>query len=687
MRLSLFPSVLLAGALAIGAAQAAEGLKVETLAGLNRVSDPQMSPNGRQVVYVMRETDMDANRGRTDLWLVSARKKDAQPERLVPSDASESNPRWSADGRSIYFLSSRSGSNQVWRYHLETGALAQITDLPLDVSNLVLAPNMSQLAVTMEVYADCDTLQCTLERQAREDEKVSTGRVYDSLLFRHWDQWEDGLRTQLYTLALDGDGLVSGEPVNVTAGLNGDVAAVPFGGVGDIAFGADGSKIYFSMRLVTHDEAWSTNYDIYEAPSAGGTQRNLTEDNQAYDGHPVISRDGRYMAYLAMEIPRYEADRQRIVMLDLENGTRRTVTENWDRSVGSLAFLNGNSILIASAGDLGQRPLWAINARSGSATRLTGKGSISGFSIGDSRIAYVHHSLGSPGNVYTTTGDGRKPRQLTDVNAELLADTALADFEQYQFAGWNDETVYGYVMKPANYEEGKKYPVAYIIHGGPQGSFGNSWSYRWNPQTYAGAGYGVVFIDFHGSTGYGQEFTDSINKDWGGKPLEDWQKGLAAALSENDWLDGDNVCALGASYGGYAMTWIAGNWPDRFKCLVNHAGVSELRSMYYTTEELWFVEREFGGPYYDQQEAHEKHNPFNHVKNWKTPMLVIQGGQDFRVPEHQSFATFTALQRQGVPSKFLYFPDENHWILKPANSIHWHHEVLDWMDHYLKGDE
>lgn len=684
MRVPTLWGAVLASLITLSPAQAKDGLSPEDLAGLNRVSDPRISPDGRNIIYVLRETQMEANRGRTDLWMVSARKKDAVPTRLLPSDANESNPRWSADGKAIYFLSTRSGSSQVWRYELESGALAQVTDLPLDVSNLVLSPSTSHLAFTLEVYPDCEGIQCTVDRQAEEAERISTGRVYDRLLFRHWDHWEDGLRTQLFSLKLNEQGMAVGEAVHVSHGLNGDIAAVPFGGVSDITFGADGSMLYFSMRLATHDESWSTNYDIYAAPTAGGEIENLTADNEAYDGHPVVSADGRYLAYLAMKEPRYESDRQRIVMLNLRNGERRVVTEDWDRSVGSLAFLNGNSILIATAGDIGQRPLWAVNSRTGSATRLTGEGSISDFSIGDSRIAYVQHSLGAPGDVYVTKGDGRKPRKVTDVNADLLTNIALGEYEQYSFAGWNDETVYGYVMKPANYKEGETYPVAYIIHGGPQGSYGNSWSYRWNPQTYAAAGYGVVFIDFHGSTGYGQAFTDSINQDWGGKPLVDWKKGLAAALENNSWLDGENVCALGASYGGYAMAWIAGNWPDRFKCLVNHAGVSELRSMYYTTDEQWFVEKDHGGPYYDNVEGHEKNNAFNYVKNWKTPTLVTQGGKDFRVPEHQSFATFAALQRQGVPSKLLYFPDENHWILKPANSIQWHHEVLNWLDKYLK---
>jgi dipeptidyl aminopeptidase/acylaminoacyl peptidase len=273
------------------------------------------------------------------------------------------------------------------------------------------------------------------------------------------------------------------------------------------------------------------------------------------------------------------------------------------------------------------------------------------------------------------------------MNAKRLADVDMGRPEQFTFAGWNDETVHAYIVEPANFDPEKKYPVAFLIHGGPQGSFGNDFHYRWNPQTYTGAGYGAVMVDFHGSTGYGQDFTDSISGDWGGKPLEDLQKGLAAALERYAWLDGDRVCALGASYGGYMINWIAGNWPDGFRCLVNHDGVFDNRMMYYATEELWFPEWEHGGPYWKSPASHEKHNPANHVGDWQTPMLVVHGELDYRIPVSQGLAAFTALQRRGIPSEFLYFPDENHWVLRPSNSLLWHDTVLSWMDRWLADSE
>jgi len=313
----------------------------------------------------------------------------------------------------------------------------------------------------------------------------------------------------------------------------------------------------------------------------------------------------------------------------------------------------------------------------------TNEGAIVGVSIGQDKIIFAKDSLKSPVQLYRSDLDGQNVKQITFNNQEKLSSFAFGDYEQFKFKGWNNETVHGYVVKPANFEAGKKYPLAFLIHGGPQGSFGDHFHYRWNPQTYAGQGFVSVMIDFHGSTGYGQDFTDSISQNWGSRPFEDLQKGLDFALKKYDFIDGSNACALGASYGGYMINWIAGNWQDQFKCLVNHDGVFDNRMMYYATEELWFVEWENGGPYFKSADKHEKYNPVNYVNNWKTPMLVVQGELDYRIPVTQSLAAFTALQRKGIKSKLLYFPDENHWVLKPANSIKWHNEVYSWMHDFL----
>jgi dipeptidyl aminopeptidase/acylaminoacyl peptidase len=307
------------------------------------------------------------------------------------------------------------------------------------------------------------------------------------------------------------------------------------------------------------------------------------------------------------------------------------------------------------------------------------------YSAGRERVVFARAELGAPADLYSVALRGGEPLRLTEVNHELLASRQLSGYELFSFAGWNNETVYGYVVKPYGYTEGARFPVAFVVHGGPQDSLMNLWTYRWNAQTFAGGGYGVVMIDFHGSPGYGQKFTDSIQGDWGGKPLEDLQRGLAAALQKYPWLDGTRVCALGASYGGFMMNWIEGAWPDRFRCIVSHDGVFDQRSMYYSTEELWFPEHEFGGPYYDNPQGYEKFNPADLVSRWQTPMLVVHSEQDFRIPYAQGLGAFTALQRRGIESRLLIFPDENHWVLRPANSILWYHTVLGWLDAHLKG--
>jgi len=385
-----------------------------------------------------------------------------------------------------------------------------------------------------------------------------------------------------------------------------------------------------------------------------------------------------------MARPGFEADRYQIMLMDVATGAKRKLAADWDRSAGGLQWSADGKSVVVDAEDIGQHRLFRIEVASGKITPLTDKGSIGGFDVRGNTVAYSLATLNSPAQLYSVKLAGGKPQQLTTNNTDKLADVRFGEFEQFSFKGAGGDTVYGYVMKPWNATPGAKYPVAFLVHGGPQGSFGNAWSYRWNPQIYAGAGYAAVFIDFHGSTGYGQKFTDAISGDWGGKPLEDLQKGLAAAVEKFPWLDRERSCALGASYGGYMMNWIEGNWPDGFKCIVNHDGVFDTRGMAYSTEEQWFTDWESGGPYFTVPDKHERFNPVHHVNKWKTPMLVVQGDLDFRIPTAQGLSTFTALQRKGIESKFLMFPDENHWVLKPANSVLWHHTVIDWLDHYLK---
>ncbi len=662
----------------------------EDLVRMARLSDPQVSPDGESVAYVLRTTDMDANKGRTDLWLVAL--DGSEPRRLTTDPASDSSPRFSPDGKSLYFLSGRSGSSQVWRLPLDGGEAEPVTGLPLDVTNLLVSPDGKRLALSMEVFPDCgvtpeggkrNTLGCTTKRLEDRASEPTSGRLYERLFIRHWDTWKDGRRSHLFVYQLGAEGEpVAHDLVDVTAGMDADVPSKPFGDASEIAFTPDGKGIVFAARDAGAGESWSTDFNLYHAATDGaGEPRRLTP-NSAWDRHPVFSPDGSTLAYAAMERAGFEADRFRIVLRGWPDGEERILARDWDRSASDMVFSGDGKTLYVTAQDTGEVPLFAVDVATGAVRKIVAGGHVRSPQVAGDMLIYGRDDLRSPVDLYARpTGDGDEKR-LTEVNRERLAAVRTGEYEQFSFAGWNGETVHGYLVKPADFDPQHKFPIAFIVHGGPQGSSDNDFHYRWNPQAYAGAGYAAVLIDFHGSTGYGQAFTDSITGDWGGKPLEDLQKGLAAALERYPWLDGDRACALGASYGGYMMNWIAGNWPDRFRCLVNHDGLFDLRSMYYATEELWFPEWELGKPW-EQPEKVERHNPARFVERWQTPMMVVHGALDFRIVESQGFQTFTALQRRGIPSQLLYFPDENHFVLKPHNSLEWHATVLAWLDRWI----
>ncbi len=684
MKARLFMATLAVFA-ASGAQAAPRGFTVEDLVRMERVGSPTLSPDAAHVVYTVRSTNLEKNRGNTQLWMIDLRNPKAAPVKLTQSDASNTDPVWAPAGDAIYFLSSRSGSSQVWRQAIAGGEAVKVTDLPVDVDNFRVAPGGDRLAMSLAVYRDCPDLACTKQRLDELAKNKASGKVYDRLFVRHWDTWADGRNAVLYAAPIDASGKVSAAPVSLSGSLDGDVPSKPFGDREEYNFSPDGKRVVFGVRIAGKSEAWSTNFDVYEVAAEGGAPRNLTADNPAWDAKPSYAPDGKTLAYLAMRRPGFEADRFRLVLLDVVSGKKRVLADSWDRSIADYKWSSDGKTVLATADDVGQHRLFAIDVASGKVSAVSGNGAVGGFDERANTVVMTQANLRSGAQLFATSvgAAAGSATQLTQQNAALLADVQFGEFEQFSFAGANGQTVYGHVMKPWNAAPGGKYPIAFLIHGGPQGSFGNSWSYRWNPQTYAGAGYATVFIDFHGSTGYGQAFTDSISGDWGGKPLADLKLGLAAAVKKFPWLDRSRSCALGASYGGYMINWIAGNWSDGFRCLVNHDGVFDARGMAYATEELWFTDWENKGSYLANPGMHEKFNPVHFVKNWKTPMLVVQGDQDFRIPTAQGLGTFTALQRQGVESKLVVFPDENHWVLKPANSLLWHHTVNDWLAKHL----
>ncbi|KAB8198510.1 prolyl oligopeptidase family serine peptidase [Lysobacter maris] len=685
LRHAVLPLLIAAALPASLPASAAErGFDVRDMASMDRFSSPALSPNGRHIVFAKREADLEANKASSSLWIEDLFARDAAPpKRLTPEGWSVNSPAFSPDGRKVYFLSGKSGSSQLYAIDVAGGQPRQLTDFPVDVGGFRISPDGGRVAFNAEAFPDCaGDLACNKTRLDERGASKQSGVVFDRMFIRHWDTWNDGRLNRVFVARL-GDAPAKTATL-VGADVVGDVPSKPFGDSSEYTWAPDGQSLVLSARLADREEPWSTNFDLYQVNADGsGRAKNLTATNKAWDTGATFSADGATLYYQAMKRPGFEADRFGLMAMDMASGTTREIAPDWDRSAGGITLSADGATIYTAVQELGEHPLYAVDIASGEPRKLVGDGSVSSVQLAGPTLAFTRASLKS-GNVILTTGtDAAALRAITPDAGEMLPEVKFGDFEQFSFKGWNDETVYGYVVKPWNYAEGQTYPVAFIIHGGPQGSFGNGWSYRWNPQTYAGQGYAVVMIDFHGSTGYGQAFTDSISGHWGDRPLEDLQKGWAAAQQKYAFLDGDRACALGASYGGYMINWIAGNWNQPWKCLVNHDGVFDQRMMGYATEELWFTEWENGGTPYANPAGYEKFNPVNHVEDWRVPMLIVHGQLDYRIPVEQGIAAFTALQRQGIESKFLYFPDENHWVLKPQNSVQWHDTVNGWLKQHI----
>ena len=647
---------------------ASGGLSLEQLAMMERVSDPQLSPDGRRVLYHVRTTDWAGNRGVGALWMIEA---DGATRRLPISDGGAANGRWSADGRAVYFLSSRGGSSQVWRTDAEGQAATQVTTAPVDIGGFRVSPSGDALILSAAVFIDCADLACTRDRLKARSERKATVESYDRLPLRPWDSWNDGRRNHLFLQPLNGSGLAEGAPRDLTPGLDADIPSRPQGGESEYVVSPDGRHVVFSTQTQGRVEVFTNNSDLYRVAVDGGTPVNLTEGNRAPDFAPAVSPDGRRLAWLAGRRENVGGDQARVMIAGADGSAARVLVDDWDRGPASLAWRSDGRALYATAAENGQNKLFEIDAASGRVRALTDRGTVSALDEAGGRLVMAWEASDRP----TQIVEGA--RALTDHNAALLASTALSTPEPFTFAGWNGDTVQGWVYKPVGWREGQTYPVAHLIHGGPKSPWTDGWSYRWNPQVYTAAGFGVVMINFHGSPGFGQAFTDAINDHWGDRPLEDLELGFEAALSANPWMDRGRACALGASYGGYMVNMIAGRAHEPYRCLVNHAGVFDVGMLMNAMDIGNFI-WEFGGPSWERAALYAEMSPNTYVGEWEKPMLVLHGSRDFRVPVEQGLATFSALQRQGIESRFVHVPDENHWILKPQNWVEWQREILDW---------
>lgn len=659
---------------------------VHDLVLMDRLESPRLSPDGQWIVFTRKAWDREANKTTTNLLLVSFDGKKIR-ELTFAKDHEDYSPAWSPDGRTVAFVSNRSGSRQIWTIHLDGGEARQLTKFPLDVGDLRWSPTGTHIAFSAEVYPDAPDFETSAKRDKEKTDSPVKAMKFDRLFIRHWDMWFEGKRSHIFVVPVrQGDGLsgwvADGLPSDLMKGIDGDCPTKPFGGPEEYAWSPDGKEIGYTTQL-GQDQAWSTNLNIYLVPITGSPADSITAENKATDTQPAYSPDGSTIAYLSMKRPGFEADRLRIKLYERKSGTTRTLTEAWDRSPNSIAWSPDGKTIFATVPEGARQKIFAVDVANGRPRVVIGDHYNSGVASAAGRIIFSQDSLTEPTEIWTAASDGSDMLRLTYINDERVKLALISKPEEFYFTGALEEKVQAWILKPVGFTDGKKYPVTLIIHGGPQGAFDDHFHYRWNLQAFAGAGYAVIAINFHGSTGFGQAFTDSITGDWGGKPFDDLMKGLDYALNTYPWLDSQRVAALGPSYGGWMINWINGH-TNRFKCLVNHDGGFDEFSNYFTTDELWFPEWEYRGTPWEKPELYQKFSPSRYVANWKTPTLIIHGAKDYRLVDAEGIATFTALQRRGIPSQLLYFPDENHWVLEPRNSITWHDTVLAWLERWLK---
>jgi dipeptidyl aminopeptidase/acylaminoacyl peptidase len=680
-------SLIIAAFLSFAAyAQAKRPMTFDDLTAIKRIGDAQISPDGSRVVYVVTDVDKNLNRGKRSVWAVPA--SGGSPQQLITSDKNDFSPRWSADGKWIAFLSTREGAPQIFVAEAANPGASnprKVTSAPEGVSEFIWSPNGKTFAFTTDVYPDCASLNCVAKHSEAEEKSKVKAVIADRLLYRHWDSFKRGKRSHLFVVPTEG-----GEPKDLTPGDH-DVPPFSLGDPTAFDFSPDGKEIVFAQNT-EKSEATSTNNDLWIVPVDFHPGKTMvvciTRNNPGSDTTPRYSPDGKYIAYRSQTRNGYESDRFRLMLYDRKAGTSKELSTGFDRPVGEFVWAPDSQNIFIVAEDRG-RELIGLASISGGAGAgggvkpLIANTASNGITISSDgkTLAFTRSSLALPAEVFAANSDGSGARQLTQPNANLLAQLDLDKGEDFEYDGALKSKIHGFILKPPQFDKSKKYPMILLIHGGPQGAWLDSWGYRWNPQMWAARGYVTVLINPHGSTGYGQAFTEEISGDWGGAAYEDLMKGVDHVIKLG-YVDPNRMGAAGGSYGGYMVNWILGH-TDRFKALVSHAGVYNLTSM-YATEELWFNEWEFKGTPWDNPELYTKWSPHLSAKNFKTPTLVVHGELDYRVPVGEGLQLFSTLQRKGVPSKLLYYPDEGHWVLKPQNSELWYKTVLDWFDQFLK---
>ncbi|OZJ04398.1 hypothetical protein BZG36_02415 [Bifiguratus adelaidae] len=688
------------------------GFSPRDLVSLGRPGLVVTSPNGKYAAFTMSTYNEEENKSSRNLYLVDLQTSEIKALTEASFEIKQDSPLFLSDSAIAYFQNipakegEEAGPSQVFVKDLRSTKDAYpITQVPVEIGNLKYNAKAKLLAFSAAVYED-GTLEGAKERDAEEKKRKDSALVYDELLFRHWDTFTLQKKQNIFVISLqegsDGTWSTAGKEVNIMANLDLESPVLPFGDSEDFDIAPDGSEIAFVSKAPGNDKGWSTAQHIYLAKikksdgviEVESTKPNaINDDIKAASSHPTYSQDGTKIAYLQMYVPQYEADRNRVILYDRSTGERQVLTDSWDRSPSSIAFAEDDSSIFVVAEDYGRSKIFQITLSNGNVVPLTEHHTASSVNVVPGQtLVFNMNSMTSPSDVFALdlSKTNVAPRRITDLHKDLKADLHLPEPEEFSFQGAKT-TVHGWIIKPYHYEEGstKKYPLAFLIHGGPQGNWGDSWSTRWNPSVFAGAGFAVVAINPTGSTGYGQAFTDAIRKNWGGAPYQDLMKGLDHVLETYDFIDKERVAGLGASYGGYMINWMNGQAGGRrFRCFVNHDGVFNTQNTFWATEELYFPEHEFGGTPFNPvaRFIYEHWSPSNYVRRWKTPTLVVHGGKDYRLVDSEGFSTFTALRRQGVPARLVYFPDENHWVIQPANSLKWHKEVLEWITYWTSED-